>query len=196
MADYTPYEDKALMTRIAEGDEAAFEQLYYRYLPVLEPFARQIVKSDLLIGEVVQETFLRVWLNRDRLPEIENPRAWIYKIASNICFSHLTRIAAERKLVGLFERASSQSDDDFCPEFSLHELQAAIHRAVQRMPLQRRKIYELSRGRGLSIGEIAKELDISPNTVKNTLVKALAFIRQQLENGGFILPALILSWVA
>jgi RNA polymerase sigma-19 factor, ECF subfamily len=63
------------------------------------------------------------------------------------------------------------------------------------MPDRRRQVYELSRREGLSIAQIADRLGLSPNTVRNTLGHALAFIRERLENSGYILPALILTWI-
>ena len=55
-------EDKELFARIAVGDEAAFGELFYQYLPRLERFVRDIVKSAPMAEEMIQEVFLRVWL--------------------------------------------------------------------------------------------------------------------------------------
>jgi len=55
---------------------------------------------------------------------------------------------------------------------------------VGRLPEQRRRIYQMSRDEGMKIVEIAERLAISPNTVKNTLVVSLRFIRQYLADRG------------
>src|SRR5690606_15493067 len=60
-----------------------------------------------------------------------------------------------------------------------------IYRAIQQLPDQRKRIFILSREKGLNIPEIADFLNISPNTVKNSLVKALADIRLQLSMAGY-----------
>lgn len=201
------YEDKELFGRIAAGDEAAFSDLYYSYLPRLEPFVHEITKSETATAELIQDTFLRIWLNRDKLPGIDNPRAWIYKVASHLCFNHLERKTVEHRVLAdlaytaVTSAAAAASPNaghatpDHLPELTLRELQGIVNEAIQKLPVQRRRIYELSRRQGLSIDQIALELDISPNTVKNTLVSALAFIRRQLEGSGYIIPALIFSWL-
>jgi RNA polymerase sigma factor (sigma-70 family) len=72
----------------------------------------------------------------------------------------------------------------------LNEINKIVAIAVEKLPEQRKKIYQLSRGDGKTIPEIAETLGISPNTVKNALVMALKSIRIQLDQHGitFVLP--------
>jgi RNA polymerase sigma-70 factor (family 1) len=188
-------EDKELFSQIAMGDEQAFAQLFYRYLPRLQSFVRDIVKTQGLTEEMIQDTFLRIWLHRDQLPEIDNPRAWIYKIAAHHCFNHLSRQARERKIFKELAHAAAADDPTSNRELNLRELRTVVADAVQRLPERRRLIYTMSRNEGLSIPEIAERLGLSTNTVKNTLVHSLRFIRERLERSGWVMPALILSWL-
>lgn len=195
MIPASPLEDKELFSQIAAGDEQAFTQLFYRYLPRLQPFVAEIVKTPTLTEEMIQDTFLRIWLHRDQLPGIDNPRAWIYKIAAHRCFNHLSRLTRERKVLNALAHTAAEDDPATHRELNLRELRTAVEDAVQQLPERRRLIYTLSRTEGLTIPEIAARLGLSTNTVKNTLVHALSFIREQLERSGWVLPALILSWI-
>ena len=65
-------------------------------------------------------------------------------------------------------------------ELNAKELELIIAIAVERMPSQRRKIYQMSREQGLSNENIARELNISKRTVENHLTQALADIRKIL----------------
>ncbi|MDP4148745.1 MAG: RNA polymerase sigma-70 factor [Bacteroidota bacterium] len=195
MADNPLYEDKELFNRIAGGDEGAFGDLYYRYLPRLVPFIREITKSELSTEELIQDVFVRVWLHRDRLTGIVSPRAWLYKIASGVAFNYLHRKAIGERVMAEVARRSDHSTPEIMPELTMRELQTIVNEAIIAMPDRRRQVYELSRREGLSIEQIAGRLGLSPNTVRNTLGHALAFIRERLENSGYILPALILSWM-
>ncbi|MNL58133.1 RNA polymerase sigma factor [compost metagenome] len=78
-------------------------------------------------------------------------------------------------------------DSAFSVQASLEftEIRSVIKGAVQQLPQQRQTIYLLSREEGLSPIEIAKKLNISINTVYNTLTTALKLIRQALVNAGY-----------
>jgi len=78
MAQYT---DSQLFSRIAAGDEEAFATLFHRYTPQLSPFLVSIVKSEADAREILQETFLKCWLNRDKLDGVDNPGAWLNTVA-------------------------------------------------------------------------------------------------------------------
>ncbi len=66
------YNDKLLFARIAEGDENAFRQIFEQYVPAIHPFVRDIVKSDPIASEIVQEVFLKLWLKREHLLKSKN----------------------------------------------------------------------------------------------------------------------------
>jgi hypothetical protein len=66
------YEGRELLTRIATGDEEAFRQIYDQYRKRIYSYAYNLTESKDRAGEVVQEVFVKLWLNRARLPEISN----------------------------------------------------------------------------------------------------------------------------
>ena len=71
--------DRELVTEIVEGNEQAFSILFFRYLSILQTFATKFTKSDDAAEEVIQDAFVRIWLNRDRLAGVENVKAYLYK---------------------------------------------------------------------------------------------------------------------
>jgi RNA polymerase sigma-70 factor (family 1) len=186
------HSDIELFTRIAEGDESAFAAIFRTYTPVLEPLILGLTKSPSLVDEMIQETFVRLWISRDRLTSVENPRAWIFGITSHIAYTWLRRQIAERKVGAELQANASDRHDDIAEYMQLKELKTLIQDAVSRLTPQRQKIYRLSREQGMTIPEIAAELGLSPSTVKNTLVSALGFIREQLAAAGHVLPFMIL----
>ena len=173
------------MLLIAEGDENAFGTLFNTYTAQLHPYIKGIIKSEMMVEEIIQETFIRVWMNRDKLPEIKVPKAWIFTIASNLCFNYLRDQARQDKLVKVVSDKTNLSEDQQ-EATELKELKRTIQEAVDRLPPQRKLIWKMQREQGMKIAEIAEQLNIAVPTVKNTLTKSLLFIRKYLEEKGHL----------
>lgn len=180
--------DEGLLISVAEGDEQAFKALFCKYLPVLHSFVIRTTKSSSAAEDIIQNTFIRVWLNREKLSGINNIQSWLFKCASNECLNYLRSEANQTKLAadGGAHRALSVNELwQTSGSVAVNEINQLINEAVSRLPLQRRRIYLLSRNEGLTIPEIAGELNVSPNTVKNALVISLKFIREFLSKYGY-----------
>lgn len=180
------YDEKALLQQIAQGDEAAFSTLFYAYLGNLQPFIMKLTRSAEDTEEVIQETFIRLWMSRDKLVDVQTPHAWIYTIAANECYKYLKKRSSREHGLTDLTRADTGSagDQSVLHALQLKEMNRLIREAVNQLPQRRRRIYQMSRDEGMKIPEIAAMLRISPNTVKNTLVSSLGFIRKYLVAKG------------
>ena len=168
-----------LFRKIAGGDELAFEQVFHRYTPKLLSFIKKITRNDSLSAELIQETFMRLWMKREQLKDIENPSAWIYRIASNLSLNYLQKQSNRKQLLykmAPVENAASPED-----LIDVKELNQIIKEAIDHLPERRQEVYRLSREAGLSHQQIADKLNISVNTVKNKIVTYLKFIQQSIN---------------
>jgi RNA polymerase sigma-70 factor (family 1) len=193
MQDAT-HNDRILFQLISEGDEAAFRQLFHTYAPQLQPMVLRITKTAAVTEDILQEAFLRLWISRDKLTAIQNPRSWILRIVFHLSFSYLRRQAVHDKAMDKLSDTQPEWDAAVTPEQTLayNALIQLIGEAVEQLPPKAKHIYMLSREGGLKIPEIAAELGLSPSTVKNSLVRSLQAIRRHIEAGGHFLPFLIL----
>lgn len=182
------------MKQIAEGNEQAFAMLFYRYLPVLQPFALKFTKSADAAEEIIQDTFLRVWLNREKLEDIENVKAWLYKYASNECLNYLRKELKQAKAIDNLSIDHPKQSNNTIDTINLNDVSYLVQQAVDRLPGQRKRIYQMSRTEGMNIPEIAAALDLSPNTIKNALVISLKTIREHLNKHGIALS--VLTYIA
>lgn len=177
---------------IAEGDEQAFTRLFKIYGNQLYPTMLRITKSAGVAEELIQEVMLRIWVSRDKLPGIENPRAWIFRIATNLAITWLRKQLTEEKSLRQVRYPHVVDKEIIENQISLKELQKEVKKAVDNLSPQRKLVYELSRNNGLNKEEIAEQLHISVNTVKTTLVKALQSIRHDLNQSGYHLAIIYL----
>lgn len=188
MAVHELYLDKESLSRIAEGDEQAFTILVRSVGPSLEPAVFKWVQDEEAVKEVLQETFLRVWLHRDQLPQLEQPVHWIFRVASNECFTWLNKQALRRrKLREWQQQSSSGATGDPLHALDGKETERLILQAVEHLPEQKRLIYRMSREQGLKTSEIADQLQLSHGHVRNSLSSSLQFIREYLKAAGKII---------
>lgn len=183
-------DEQLLLKQIAEGNEQAFAAFFYQYLPVLQPFALKFTRSADAAEEIIQDTFLRVWLNRDKLETVENVKAWLYKFASNECLNYLRKQLKLARAIDGFGVEHPQESNSTLDAINLNDVNYLVKEAIDRLPGQRKKIYQMSRADGMNIPEIAEALNISPNTVKNALVISLKTIREHLNRHGVALSVL------
>lgn len=194
MPENLPYNDQALFVRIAAGNEEAFKQLFVSYSHLLHPFITKLVKDELVSEEMIQQVFLKIWLNRDKLNTIDHPKAYIFRMAANECFAYLRRNVMVRKHLDKIEQKETEepvSNTDSQIAFS--EIKKLVHEAFERLPPQQQRIFYLSRQQHLTIPDIAARLNISPVTVKNSLVKSLKTMRTHLKKEGYYLPLFLIS---
>ena len=182
--------DTSLFTRIAAGDEDAFADFYRQLVPQLRPFIFSITGSDMMVDEVIQESFLRFWLNRDKLPGIDDPKAWLFRITGNICYSLFQRSLTERKALDKVGQQATYAHSDTSDLLQLNFLKTALQQGVQQLSPQRKKIYCLNREQGLTPDEIANQLNLSVQTVRNTLSASLEFLREHLSRQGYTISVL------
>lgn len=194
MQTSTPYDEKQLLLRIAEGDQAAFRNLFDLYKVRLFTFVVNLINSRADAEEIVQEIFIKLWEKRDSLAQVEHPGSYIYTIARNKTINHLEKIALDKKLVKQVWANMSQPENPTEDILHAHESQALIHQAVAQLSPQKQLIFNLSRHDGLTHEEIANRLGLSKSTIKNSIVEILKFIKAFLGRHSELLA--IVFWLS
>jgi RNA polymerase sigma-70 factor (family 1) len=163
------------LTKIAEGDAAAFCILYDEQRNRIYSFSLQLLHREELAEELVQDVFLKIWTSRSALTGIENIEAFLYTVARNLALSRLKRMAHERQILAEIRNGTEEAltDDDALHRDYLRILQ----KAIASLPEQQRNVYILSREKGMSRQEIADAMGISTNTVKAHLSAATNSLR-------------------
>lgn len=190
-------EEQILLARIAEGDEEAFALLYLKYYKELYPYLWKFTNSQSDTEEVIQDSFMKVWLYRNKLGEIKNVRAWIFKVAAHESYRYLKKKILNRQQIAALPSLPELPDSLENPEIQSQtkQIRHFVQKAIDLLPEQRRKVFLLRREEGLKVKEIADRLGLSHNTVKNTLSAAQNDIRQYLESIGYTFPVLFIYTV-
>jgi RNA polymerase sigma-70 factor (ECF subfamily) len=137
----------------------------------------RLTKSDQYAKDIIQEVFLKLWTQWDRIQEIENIEAWLYRLTENKVVDFLRKASADTRLKqAIFLHLNEIINE---PQFQVEakECSQIIQKAIDQLPPKRRIIYRLNREGGMNYREIAGELNLSTHTVKNQLSSALRSIR-------------------
>ena len=172
------YDEKALLQQVAEGNEAAFTALFEHYQPNIYSIAYKLTRQVPLAEETVQDVFLKIWVKRENLPEIEFFPAFLFKIAENTIYSTLRKLYREKEQKEAFHSQPSTASLNYTEDAVLQkQYDQLLDQAIARLPEKQRQTYVLIRRQGLKREEVALLLQVSPETVKSNLDQALRNIR-------------------
>ncbi len=189
------YNEKELLLSVAAGDGSAFEQLFDAYWDHIYQVAFTLTKSRETARDIVQEIFIKIWLLREELPQKDNFPNFLFIVARNHILDELRRKVKEDPFADQLQAWFRQSPLQADQQLLYHESQALIHQAVSNLTEQQRQVYLLTRENGWSQEEIAQHLQVSKNTVKTHMTRALTAIREFLANHaqGILLACCLLT---
>ena len=182
----TGNEDTELLQGLKSGDAKSFRALFKKYSKRLFFVAFQYLNDKDESEEIVQEVFLKIWINRQNInPELQFV-PYIKTIAKNLIINK-----AKRKLLETtYIKSLENGDHNYISETENHthfqEIQELINQQIDHFPTRRKEVFILSREKGLSIKEIAERLGISESTVENHINKAIKDLKKQLQNTGYL----------
>jgi RNA polymerase sigma-70 factor (ECF subfamily) len=135
---------------------------------------------------LVQSVFICVWENRESLNPCYSVKSYIYKAAVNYIYNYLKKRAICSRFIESEIKKGEIHSDPYDQVF-FHDLERSISTAVDTLPPQQQKIFQLSRFDGLTHKEIAKKMDLSVRTVENQMYRALKIIKNNLDTAIFLI---------
>lgn len=173
--------ERELLHLAAGGSEVAFTKIFNLYKNKLYSFVLGLTKSEEQTLDLIQDIFMKLWINRTTLVNIDNLNNYIFRAAQNQATNTFKRRMIENCILQKLP-ITENFDDSVEANFDYKILQAKLKAVVNQLPPQQKLIYTLSREHGLKHEEIANQLHISAATVKNHMVQALKTIREFLRN--------------
>ncbi|MBJ6368809.1 RNA polymerase sigma factor [Snuella sedimenti] len=171
---------KETIEALKEGNKSAFKEVIAFYEKRLYAFIFSLTKSKQTTEDILQEVFIKLWT----IKEILNPEltfnAFIYKIARNLTFNHLRKVANQNALRESLWNDINEMHESTENTIIFNDYEVLVNKLLKDLPKQKRNIFILSKQQGKSNQEIAKELGISQKTVKNHLWKTMQIIREKL----------------
>ncbi len=163
--------------RSASGPRAALEREIQTAYPALLALLRRLTGRAEIAQELCQDAVVRLIENEDRVTDV---RAWLFRTATHLAWDWLRRQRVRSEHAAAHPPIEVRSTDASGEASAMQQL-AALKAALQSMPEQPRRVFELSRFSHLSQQEIAARLGIRRKTVENHLTRALALLARALD---------------
>ena len=160
----------------------AFRILFKQYHPFVHAFSRRITHSEELAEEIVQDVFLKIWLDRERLNTLDDFPAYLNRMVRNHCFNVLRRLATEAKHMAEHLTDFEEADQSTLEDLDYEEVKRILDEAVESLPPQQKRVYLLCHQEGLKYEAAAAQLNLSPQTVHAYMKEALRKIRTHFKN--------------
>jgi RNA polymerase sigma-70 factor (ECF subfamily) len=171
-------QDNILFARLKNEDREAFDLLFRKHYNRLCNFARSILKVHDTAEECVQEVFITLWEQRQRIDVTKSVIAFLYTCVKNNAFNKLekekTRRLYEAKYVLRTGDKTFQSEPSEGQESLISKI---LKQAVNSLPHKCREIFVMSRFEGLTYEEISEYLEVSVKTVENQMGIAFQKLR-------------------
>jgi RNA polymerase sigma-70 factor (ECF subfamily) len=176
LSDISP----SVVASIKAGDHEAFKYVYLHFSDNLIRFLTALLRDGDEAREITQNIFITLWEKRDILDPEKGIRRYLYQLAKFHAMDHFDR----RKVRDKYE--------EFCRRGDVYDLAAddimqsretglLIEHVINNMPERRRKVFLMSREHKKSYEEIASELNMNINTVKNDIKISLKELREVLS---------------
>jgi RNA polymerase sigma factor (sigma-70 family) len=163
--------------RLSAADQ--FEELYALYHEDINRYLYRLVDRADLASDLTQDTFIRLHRQLQGNVRLENSRAWLYRVATNLGYNHLRR---EQRLVKIIRNWLPLLNQTATPEreYARDEQRALARQAVDRLPVREQIMLQLFQD-GLSYAEIAIAVNLNPASVGKLLSRAIEKCAQSVK---------------
>ena len=170
--------NQKIIRDLKKGKTTSFKEIYFLYYDKLFHICKKFNFKVFTPQDFIQETFLKIYKNRRQLKEDVPLEAQIIVICKNIIFNHLNR---EKKIIPLqpdFLNSKIEQDE---PENDTNLRKEKLHKLIEELPLQQKKIFKLHKIDNYSYQEIANLTQLSQKTIANHIYLANNFIRKNIK---------------
>ncbi len=177
-----PYTDEhARLTDLKLGREMAFNYFYEKYSLQLYRKLLKMVQIDVVAEELLQDLFMKIWENRDKIDPQQSFKAYLYRIAERIVYDYFRKLAREAKASNFIIANSSDVDEQFDADLLETEMRSKIQEAIAKLPEQQRIVFNLCKIEGKSYEEVGHILGITPGTINTHITRATKKIKAYLS---------------
>lgn len=172
-------------------DPNAFSACFRQYYTALCYFAQRMLGDPLDAEDVVEELFVRLWNRQQHFTDEGHLKAFLYRSTKNACLDFIKKTERSGARNSFYASEVYENEEGYLNEIIRAEVIRELYQAIEDLPAQCNKVIKMSYVEGKSNQEIADELSLSLQTVKNHKARGLAILKSNLPTDKFRLLLLI-----
>src|SRR5690606_15155900 len=172
------------MDGVNMGDSKAFSRIYHTYYRPLCYFAFSLTRDRVQAEDIVSESLSKLWQRRNAFDHEKQIKAFLYTTVRNASLNFLKSLQIRTQVHEQLLYKAEHKDDYVITEIIKAQLLNYIYDEVEKLPDRLRVVFEKIFIEGRSTSEIAEELDMPVQSVRNAKTRSLAILRQTLQKHG------------
>ncbi len=182
--EWVNFTDEQLIKKFLKiKNEEIFKELYERYNKRIYNYMKKVLyySSDFIIEELVNDVFVKVYLNIESLKKILSFKSWVYKIAHNICVNYIKSSKPEQQII---EDTVIDKNIDLEKDIIAAEIREFMFNELLKLEPISRELVILKFFHNLTYEEISSILNISLRTLKYKMKDILLKLNEKFKNAG------------
>lgn len=170
------------LSALKNGSTAAFDLCFEVYFTGLCTFANKLVRDPSVAQDIVQELFVNLWVQREKLEIHTSLKSFLFQSVKNNCLDHIKHSNVEHAFAVRYINEHAEEYENIYSDFAKKEILRALDIAVEKLPKQCKAVFLMSRFDYKTYKEIADVLGLTVKTVENHMGRALHIIRLELKD--------------
>lgn len=192
--------DVSLLNELKKGNREAFNGVFRYFYPRMMAYVASMVEQK-VAEDIVQDVFLYVWENREKLYVSEGFHSYLFQSAYTRCLDHFKKnLSIEKYHSFTYEKHLEdyqkllKGDNPVIEELCTKDFYRRLYELLEQLPIQRREVFVLAYIKGLTAKEVAGQTGMPQRTVESHLYLALKFLKAHMsKNDYYMLGVLLLS---
>lgn len=185
-----------LVSEFNKGNPKSFSSIFNIYYSALCFFAERMILNREDAEDIVEESFVKLWKLHANFETMQNIKAFLYITTKNACRNFIKQTERATRNQSELVYTLAKNEDHVLTEITRAEVLREVHAAIESLPPQCRKIVRMSFVQGMKNDEIAAELSLSINTVKNQKARAIQLLKVKLINTNLLVLLYLHSHLA
>lgn len=170
-----------MLLRNENSKSTAFTSVYQHTHQKLYAVFINICQDKELTKDILQKTYQVLWEKWETIQDKENLFSYLLTVAKNLFFDHYRKSSKYKQIIRHIKQYSSVNATEADQVYLRKECAQTITGLIKQLPAKRKMATQLYLEAGLSRLEIARQMNVSPNTIDNQLQKALKFLQKEMK---------------
>lgn len=166
------FSDQNALELLQQDPVKGFQVLFDKYWDMLFAIAVTKLPSREEARDTVQEVFLSLWTSRESIRSEASLFPWLSTCLKNRVYNHYARTKTRQQFIRDMEGSFTGAANDVAEKLASNELKKLIEEAIAQLPPKMQLVFRMNKEQQLSPTEIARNLSVSVQTVKNQLYRA------------------------